>query len=365
MWRTARRLLTGTLAAALATGTVVAVSAAAEAAVVTGTVRVSGGALKVRNAPSTSAAVVGAVRDGATLQLSCWVYGSTVTGSVRTTNIWDRLGAGRYVSHAYVRSAGFPKCVSAAAAAPVTGTVTSSDGKVNLRAGASRSAAITGQVAAGAAVAIACGVAGEQVTGTVRSTNQWDRLTNGAYVSHAYVLSAAVPTCAGSAVPTTGPVTTNAQFIAAAAPGAQQGWREFGVPPSVTIAQAILESGWGRSGLAANDRNYFGIKCFSGRKGTIASGCHTYRTTECAKAGGCFSTTATFRTYRTVADSFRDHGSFLRVNSRYAGAFKYTRDADAFLTAVWKAGYATDPDYVTKTLALMRNYDLYRYDTWR
>lgn len=364
MWRTARRLLTGTLAAAaLASGAVLAAPSPAQAA--TGTVRVTGGTLKVRSAPTTSAAVVGTLRDGARLQLSCWVYGSTVTGSVRTTNIWDRLGAGRYVSHAYVAAAGFPKCPGAQSAGPVAGTVKSSDGKVNLRAAASRSAAVKAQVANGTAVSIVCAVAGDQVSGTVRATNQWDRLTTGGYVSHAYVVSGAVPTCAGSSTPTTGPALTPAQFVAAAVPGAQRGWREFGVPPSVTIAQAILESGWGRSGLAANDRNYFGIKCFSGRKGSIASGCHTYNTTECTKAGKCFGTSATFRTYRTAADSFRDHGSFLRVNTRYAAAFRHTRDADAFLVQIKKAGYATDPDYVAKTRALMRSYNLYQYDTWR
>jgi flagellar protein FlgJ len=367
MWRTARRLLTGALAAAALAGGGVAVPGAAEAAARTGTVQVAGGTLKVRSGPSTAAAVVGSLRNGTALRVLCTVTGPAVRGSVRTTNVWDRLAAGRYVSHAYVRGRAAARCTGTAAraAGPVAGTVRTADGAVNVRAGASRSAAVAGRLANGAAVAIVCGVAGERVAGTVRTTNQWDRLTSGRYVSHAYVVSGAVPVCAGSAAPTSGANLTTAQFIAAAVPGAQQGWREFGVPPSVTIAQAILESGWGRSGLAANDRNYFGIKCFDGRYGTIASGCHAYATSECTKAGTCYRTTATFRTYRTMADSFRDHGNFLRVNSRYRPAFQYTRNADAFLYQIWKAGYATDPQYVPKTRALMASYDLYRYDTWR
>ncbi|GAA0806590.1 sporangiospore maturation cell wall hydrolase GsmA [Spirilliplanes yamanashiensis] len=362
MWR---QLLTGTLAAAALAAGVVAVPAAAQAAAVTGTVRVAGGTLKVRSTPATTGAVVGSLRNGARVTLSCWVYGATVRGTVRTTNVWDRLANGRYVSHAYVSSRGFPKCATAVSSGPVAGRIRSADGSVNVRAGGSRATAVTGRLAGGTAVSIVCAAAGERVSGTVRTTDQWDRLSVGGWVSHAYVESGAVPVCPGSRTPSSAPNLTTAQFIAAAVPGAQQGWREFGVPPSVTIAQAILESGWGRSGLAANDRNYFGIKCFDGRKGAIAAGCRTYNTTECTKAGKCFATSATFRTYRTAADSFRDHGSFLRANQRYRPAFAYTRNANAFLVEIKRAGYATDPDYVAKTAALMRTYDLYRYDTWR
>ena len=64
-----------------------------------------------------------------------------------------------------------------------------------------------------------------------------------------------------------------------------------------------------------------------------------------------------------MADSFRDHGHFLRHNSRYAAAFRYSGDADEFLRQIWRAGYATDPKYVDKVIGLMRQYDLYRYDT--
>lgn len=357
-----RRLLAGTvLAAALTTGGLLTVASAAEAATVTGTVQVSG-TLTVRTGPSTTAASAGPLRNGAKIAIACYTHGASVNGTVRTTTIWDRLTSGDYVSHAYVRSAALTPC--AAAASYVPGAVKTNDGPVNLRAGASRGAALSGQAANGAKLAISCAVTGDYVTGTVRSTNQWDRLTNGRYLSHAYVVSPAVPTCTGGTTGSVVPSQSNAQYIAAAVPGAQRGWREFGVPPSVTIAQSILESGWGRSGLAARDRNFFGIKCFNGSPGTIAAGCHSYQTTECG-SNGCYGTTATFRTYATVADSFRDHGNFLRVNKRYKPAFAYTRDADQFIYQVWKAGYATDPNYVSKVRSLMQSYNLYQYDTWR
>ena len=72
-----------------------------------------------------------------------------------------------------------------------------------------------------------------------------------------------------------------------------------------------------------------------------------------------------FRTYATAAASYRDHGRFLRENSRYRSAFSYTRSPDEFLRQVWQAGYATDPRYVSKVIGRMKSYDLYRYDIWR
>ena len=133
----------------------------------------------------------------------------------------------------------------------------------------------------------------------------------------------------------------------------------------MTIAQAILESGWGRSSLSTTDRNYFGIKCQGTSFGKLANGCHVYNTQECTKAGQCFATSASFRTYSSMANSFRDHGNFLRVNSRYKPAFTYTKDPNKFIWQVWKAGYATDPNYYTKVTGLMASYDLYQYDTWK
>ena len=378
MLHTIRRLLTGPLVVATVGAGLLVAPQAASAAGVAATVDAAS-PLTIRSAPALSARPVGTVRGGQRVTVSCTVTGTTVRGRVRTTNVWDRLSAGHYLPHAYIRASGpVPRCapaspqavpVKAKPAGPAAvkiGTVRSTDGSVNLRTGPSTSASIKGRLANGAKVRLVCGVVGEYVGGTVRSTTQWDRTADGAYLSHAYVVTPTLTLCKGATTPPTTSVTlTPAQFIAAAVPGAQQGWREYGVPPSVTIAQAILESGWGRSSLASVDRNYFGIKCFNGKHGTLANGCHVYKTNECTKAGTCFATTASFRRYASMANSFRDHGSFLRVNSRYKPAFAYTKSANKFIWNVWKAGYATDPKYYTKITGIMAANHLYQYDTWK
>lgn len=378
MSHTTRRLLTGALLV-LAAGTgAVAAPVAAAAAGVPATVDVNS-ELKVRSAPSLTASVLGTLRDGRRIAVDCSVTGQGVRGKVRTTAQWDRLADGGYVSHAYIRaSSAIPSCdardrdardrdAKAGTTAWVTGRVRTGDGAVNVRSGPSVANAVVRKAPDGTTVRIACAVRGAKVKGTVRTSDQWDRLTDGRYISHAYVISGAVRACpAVTPAPTTpAPVLTPDQFIAAAVPGAQRGWRQYGVPASVTIAQAILESGWGRSGLSSVDRNYFGIKCQNGYYGPHANGCHVYTTTECDKAGKCFETRDAFRTYASMARSFQDHGHFLRNNKRYAPAFAHTRDADSFIEQVWKAGYATDPKYVSKVTNIMTNYDLYRYDTWK
>ena len=383
MLRTTRRLLTGPmLVASIGAGLLVAPTAA-EAATTPATIMVTG-TLTVRSGPALSSKAVGTLGNNAKVQISCVTTGQQVRGSVRTTTTWDRIGTGRYVPHAYVLTSGtLPRCVTgspeavpvrtkpttkapASGSTVITGTVKSTDGNVNLRTAPYRSATIQGTVANGAKVSLVCGVVGDLVTGTVRSTTQWNRLADGRYISHAYVVTPTLHLCKGiTTTPASSGNLTPEQFVRAAVPGAQRGWREFGVPPSVTIAQAILESGWGRSKLSTNDRNYFGIKCFDGRYGTIAKGCHTYNTQECTKAGRCFNTSASFRSYASQTDSFRDHGNFLRVNSRYKPAFAYTRDANKFIWNVWKAGYATDPNYYTKVTGIMAANKLYQYDTWK
>ncbi|GAA2598635.1 hypothetical protein GCM10010435_92540 [Winogradskya consettensis] len=382
MTHTARRLLTGPLLlAAVCAGFAAPQAASAAATGVATTVKVTG-SLKVRSAPSLTARAVGTLRGGDKVTVVCQTAGQKVRGSVRTSAAWDRLGTGRYVSHAYVTtSKKIPVCAAESGAAVptkakpataanakrfVVGTVKSLEGKVNLRSAPATSGAVLASVNTGRKINLLCKVAGESVTGTVRTTKQWDRTSVGTYISHGFIYSGPLPVCAGAVVSDEPAVTlTPEQFIRASVAGAQRGWREFGVPPSVTIAQAILESGWGRSGLAAVDRNYFGIKCFNGAFGRYADGCHVYNTQECTKAGTCFATTGAFRTYPTMAHSFRDHGSFLRVNPRYAGAFDYTTDANKFIFKIWKAGYATDPNYVTKVTGIMAAWNLYQYDTWK
>lgn len=251
--------------------------------------------------------------------------------------------------------------------ASVTATVRTQSGGLRVRSGPTLQSSVVGLLSNWSRVQVSCFVVGQYVNGTVRKTRQWNRLTSGRYVSAAFtVANGTIKRCDAPtpppAKPAPGPVgkMTKAQFIAASVAPAQASRREYGVPVSVTIAQAIIESGWGRSSLTDSDRNFFGIKCFDGVHGPIAVGCHSYRTSECTP--GCYRTTASFRVYRSATDSFRDHGRFLTVNSRYRWAFTYKNDPHAFLWMIWIAGYATSPTYYSTVSKIMRDYNLYQYD---
>lgn len=151
------------------------------------------------------------------------------------------------------------------------------------------------------------------------------------------------------------------QFFQKLLRGAQQSERDYGIPTSVTLAQAAIESGWGRSSLTVKGNNYFGIKCFN-KGGPIANGCMSVQTTEYRPDGSSYTITASFRTYASVGDSVKDHANFLKVNSRYAKAFNYSAQPDQFIREVHRAGYATDPGYADMLIRFMKRYDLYRYD---
>ena len=150
-------------------------------------------------------------------------------------------------------------------------------------------------------------------------------------------------------------------FIRRAAPGAKRGFKEFGVPASVTIAQAILESGWGKSHIGTAN-NYFGIEAQGPSSfGPIAIGTVTVPTREVIN-GQSVTVNGRFRKYRSMDDSMRDHGRFLRDNPRYKPAFAHSRDANAFAQAIHRAGYATDPKYSSLLIGIMKQWDLYQFD---
>jgi spore coat assembly protein SafA len=160
-------------------------------------------------------------------------------------------------------------------------------------------------------------------------------------------------------VDTTAPVgtipRTGNAFIDSIAADAIRSQRTTGVPASVTIAQAILESGWGRSELTRQANNYFGIK------GTGPAGSVTMRTREVFNGREVY-VNAQFRKYNSAAESFADHAQFFIRNPRYATAMRHTNDAFRFAAEIHKAGYATDPNYTNLLHRLMREYDLTRFD---
>ena len=143
-------------------------------------------------------------------------------------------------------------------------------------------------------------------------------------------------------------------FISLIAPGATAAQQRWGVPAAVTIAQAIEESAWGKSQLAADYHNLFGIKG-SGPAGSVG-----LPTSEFYN-GQWVTIDAQFRVYHNVAESIADHAELLATSSYYQRAMADRAIPDAFandLTGV----YATDPDYGANLIALMKLYNLYRFD---
>lgn len=124
----------------------------------------------------------------------------------------------------------------------------------------------------------------------------------------------------------------------------------YGIPASITLAQGILESGAGRGELAKKSNNHFGIKCH-----TAWNGKRVYHDDD--EEGECF------RSYDDPDDSFRDHSLFLTRRSRYAFLFDLKQsDYKAWARGLKRAGYATDPRYPKKLIAIIERFDLKRYD---
>lgn len=130
--------------------------------------------------------------------------------------------------------------------------------------------------------------------------------------------------------------------------------KEHDVPASVTLAQAALESAWGKSTLAANDHNFFGIKCGG------SANCNNYQTREGGAGGPIIE--AGFRVYDSDEDSFLDHAKLLAVDNPVYGPAFETDNADDFARALQDVGYATDPDYANKLIKMMEDNDLYKYN---
>lgn len=145
-------------------------------------------------------------------------------------------------------------------------------------------------------------------------------------------------------------------FIVLLSAGAQEADKRTGVPASISIAQAALESAWGESELAKSGKNLFGIKADSRWRGEIL----TLDTKEFMR-GQWVVVAAKWRKYESWQASIDDHATFLKQNPRYLPCFQCL-SADAFVRALAKAGYATDPAYVDKVLGLMKQHNLISLD---
>lgn len=142
-------------------------------------------------------------------------------------------------------------------------------------------------------------------------------------------------------------------FINAIKTGAIKGYKKYKILPSLTMAQAILESNWGKSHI---ENNLFGIKTGSSWKGKVA-----VRATKEFSDGKWITISAKFRAYNNFDESIEDHAKLLSQNKRY----RKVASAGDYRTAcleVWKAGYATDPNYPQKLIKIIEQNQLYKYD---
>jgi len=140
------------------------------------------------------------------------------------------------------------------------------------------------------------------------------------------------------------------KFVAGIWHHAQAAARELGVDARALVAQAALETGWGRKQIQRGDgdsaHNLFGIKATGWKGDKVSSGTHEY------VDGVRVNETAQFRAYSSPAESFADYVRMLKNNPRYRQALQSGGDVKRFAQALQNAGYATDPSYAAKISAI-------------
>lgn len=153
-------------------------------------------------------------------------------------------------------------------------------------------------------------------------------------------------------------MATNEEFLSTIKGGCIQGWREHAVLASISGAQAILESNWGKSTLALQANNLFGIKGdYNGASFSIETKEFIDKVFKIVDA--------TFRKYPSWSESITDHSAFFTSTewrkNNYAAVVGET-DYKKAAQALSDAGYATDPDYPAKLIKLIETYDLQQWD---
>ena len=139
-------------------------------------------------------------------------------------------------------------------------------------------------------------------------------------------------------------------FIRKYAKSARNEMNMFGIPASIKMGQALIESRAGDSYLARNNNNHFGIKCFS----------------KNCKKGHCTNATDDhhkdfFRKYKKPENSWRSHSKLLS-QGRYKVLHQYGKDYKSWAKGLKRVGYATDKSYDTKLISVIKKYKLYKLD---
>lgn len=137
------------------------------------------------------------------------------------------------------------------------------------------------------------------------------------------------------------------KFIEALRPAAEKAAERLGLPAEALLAQAALETGWGKHVMSRSDgsssHNLFGIKADGRWEG------HRVRVSTLEyRDGVAMRTRADFRAYDSFEDSFSDYVRFVQENPRYADALRVTGDVERYFNKLQQAGYATDPAYAEK-----------------
>ena len=150
------------------------------------------------------------------------------------------------------------------------------------------------------------------------------------------------------------------EFVATMLPMAEQAAKRIGIDPRYLVAQAALETGWGKSVMRNTDgsssHNLFGIKATGNWEGGEARAI-----TSESRDGQFGKETAAFRSYDSYQDSFHDLVSLLQNNSRYQDAVKAADKPEQFVQELQKAGYATDPNYASKISQIARQMKSYEH----
>lgn len=150
------------------------------------------------------------------------------------------------------------------------------------------------------------------------------------------------------------------KFIKKLAPQAQRLQGQYNILPSITLAQAILESNWGSSKLASKYHNLFGVKAQDSTNNSV------YLDTQEFVNGRYVTVKARFQVYQDWNESLTDHAKLLAYGTKWnpqqykdvVAATNYLQAADG----LQRDGYATDPAYTKKLIAIIKQYKLYQYD---
>lgn len=163
--------------------------------------------------------------------------------------------------------------------------------------------------------------------------------------------NAALGASSTATLPTAVDVSTPQAFVQSILPHAEKAAAELGIPARVLVAQAALETGWGKHAMRHEDGrptfNLFGIKADKRWQGdSVQTMTNEFENGEMRRER------ADFRAYESMGAAFDDYVRFLRDNPRYADALRHGGDARHFAGGLQKAGYATDPAYANKILRI-------------